>query len=195
MKKRIVAVTALLAVAALSGVSVSASIPNSVTGEITGCVKNQGGAVRIVDAQAGVNCATDERAVRWPGRGGAATQYFQGNHVNLSHDANQETIVLVGPVLPAGIWEATMIVTVGNNTGQQDNFRCGLFTGSGAPINGGVEGVPGTFGVASLSVPGLVTLTSPERINIQCRHDHALPAGQLVAADSSVRVEQVTSRF
>ncbi|MGC7103135.1 hypothetical protein ACPZ19_51515 [Amycolatopsis lurida] len=181
--------------AALSVVSASASIPNSVTGEITGCVKNQGGAVRIVDAQAGVNCAADERALRWPGRSGAATQYFQQSAVNLTHDANQETIVLVGPVLPAGTWQATLIVTVGNNTGQQDNFRCGLYTGAGALINGSVDGVPGVFGVHSITVPGLVTLTSPERINIQCRHDHALPAGQLVAADGSVVVEQMMSRF
>lgn len=186
---------ALLAVVAIPVVTASASIPNSVTGAITGCVKNQGGAVRIIDAQAGATCAADERTLNWPGLGGAATQYFQGADVNLSHDAGQLTTVIPGPVLPAGIWNATMTVTVANNTGQGDNMRCGLFTGGGALISGTVTGVAGVFGVGSMTVPGLVTFASPERINLQCSHDHNLPAGQLVAIAGTVVVEQMTSRF
>lgn len=71
-------------------------------------------------------------------------------------------------------------------------MRCGLFTGGGALISGTVTGV---FGVGSMTVPGLVTFASPERINLQCSHDHNLPAGQLVAIAGTVVVEQMTSRF
>lgn len=186
---------ALVAVLAIPVVTASASIPNSVTGAITGCVKNQGGAVRIIDAQAGATCAADERPLNWPGVGGAATQYFQPATVNLSHDAGQLNTVILGPVLPAGIWNATMTVTVANNTGQGDTVRCGLYTGAGSLISGTADGVVGVFGAGTITVPGLVTLTSPERINVQCSHDHNLPAGTLVALHGVVVAEQMASRF
>lgn len=194
-KAMLVGTIGLLALLAVPMVTASASIPNSVTGAITGCVKNQGGAVRIIDAQAGATCAADERTLNWPGVGGAATQYFQPATVNLSHDAGQLNTVVLGPVLPAGIWNATMTVTVANNTGQSDTVRCGLYTGAGSLISGTADGVAGVFGVGSMTVPGLVTLTSPERINVQCSHDHNLPAGTLVALHGVVVAEQMTSRF
>jgi hypothetical protein len=191
----LVGLAALVAVLAIPVVSASASVPNSVTGAITGCVKNQGGAVRIIDAQAGATCAADERALNWPGIGGAATQYFQQATVNLSHDAGQLNTVILGPVLPAGIWNATMTVTVANNTGQGDTVRCGLYTGAGSLISGTADGVGGVFGAGTITVPGLVTLTAPERVNVQCSHDHNLPAGALVALHGVVVAEQMTSRF
>jgi hypothetical protein len=76
--------------------------------------------------------------------------------------------------------------------GRKPGFGTGLFTGSGALIHG--TGDTST-GAVSLTVPGLVTLTSPERINVACSHDHNLPAGQLAAVNGAVVAEQVTSRF
>lgn len=204
MKKRILSLIrsratlvgfAALAILAVPVVTASASIPDSVTGAITGCVKNQGGAVRIIDAQAGATCAADEQPLNWPGRGGAATQYVQGPAVNLSHDAGQLTTVIVGPVLPAGIWNATSTVMLVNNTGKADTMRCGLYTSGGALISGAGAGAPGVFGSISLTVPGLVTFTSPDRINLQCSHDNNLPAGTLAANHGVVVAEQMTSRF
>lgn len=188
----LVAAVGLLAVLAVPMVTASASIPNSVTGAITGCVKNQGGAVRVIDSQAGAVCAADERTLNWPGVGGAATQYFLPAAVNLSHDAGQLNMVILGPVLPAGIWSATANVVVVNNTGVPDTLRCALFTGAGSLIAGTGDNSPGAVG---MTVPGLVTFTSPERINVQCSHDHNLPAGQLAVIHGVVVVEQMTSRF
>jgi hypothetical protein len=191
----LVGAIALLATLAVPLVTAAAAVPNSVTGAVTGCVKNQSGALRVIDAQAGATCAADERPLNWPGVGGAATQYTQGATVNLSHDAGQLTTVIVGPVLPAGIWNATTTLTLVNNTGTADTMRCGLYTGGGGLISGTAVGAPGVFGTPSVTVPGLVTLTSPERINVQCSHDHALPAGTLVAIHGVVVAEQMASRF
>ncbi|MEU8413126.1 hypothetical protein AB0C24_10070 [Amycolatopsis japonica] len=183
---------ALLATLTVPLVAASASVPNSVTGAINACVKNQGGAVRVIDLQTGDSCAADERTLSWPGVGGAATHYSQGAAVNLSHDAGQLNTVLLGPVLPAGIWNATMSVTLVNNTGTRDTLRCALVTGGGSIISGVADNHDGAV---AMTVPGLVTLTSPERINIGCSHDHGLPAGPLLAIHGNVVAEQMTSRF
>ena len=42
-----------------------ASIPSSTTGDITGCVNNTTGAVRVVDAQAGHHCSAGETTLNW----------------------------------------------------------------------------------------------------------------------------------
>jgi len=188
----LVGVAALLATIAVPTVSALASIPDSVTGAITGCVKNQGGALRVIDAQAGATCASDEHSLRWPGVGGAATTYLLPALVNLTHDGAQSTTVITGPVLPAGIWSLSSNVTVVNGTGQADTLRCGLNTGGGALISG--TGATSN-GYTSMSVPGLVTFTSPERVNVQCSHDSDLPAGPLVAVAGVVVAQQVASRF
>lgn len=185
-------IAVVAAVLAVPVVTASASIPNSVTGAITGCVKNQGGAVRIIDAQAGATCAADERTLNWPGVGGAATQYFLPSTVNLSHDAGQQTTVILGPVLPAGVWNVTANVVLVNNTGVPDTLRCGIHTGAGGLVAGTADNSPGAV---SLTVPGLVTLTSPERVNVVCSHDHNLPAGPLAALHGVVVAEQMTARF
>lgn len=63
MKKAIVA--ALMAVAIVAGGVASASIPNSVTGVITGCYKPSDGKLRVIDAQSGSVCASGESTVTW----------------------------------------------------------------------------------------------------------------------------------
>src|SRR4051794_39618901 len=56
---------ALSAAIAIGGGAAIASIPSTTTGAITACVKSAGGAVRIIDAQAGHHCVTGETAVTW----------------------------------------------------------------------------------------------------------------------------------
>src|SRR6516225_2707059 len=66
-RRRAIGFTAGLLIAVLvlgSGVAL-ASIPSTSSGAFTGCVNKTGGAVRIIDYQAGKRCAADENSVSW----------------------------------------------------------------------------------------------------------------------------------
>lgn len=185
-----IAVAALAAAPAIA----TASIPNSGTGMINACYTTSGGALRVVDAQAGQTCRTSEQSLSWPASGAAATQYG-GGATDLSHDAGQFTNVLTGgPVLPPGTWNVSATVILLNGTGQGDTFRCGPLTDAGVPVSGSAVGIAGpSYG--TVTVPALFTLTSADRINIRCLHDSPLPAGTVQAVFTNVVAEQVASRF
>ena len=67
-----------------------ASIPSSSTAKFTGCVAKQGGALRVIDAQAGKKCKSSEKKITWSKgwthRGGWAsgTTYKPGDVVTQS---------------------------------------------------------------------------------------------------------------
>jgi hypothetical protein len=171
-----------------------ASIPNSSTDLINGCYKTAGGALRVIDTQAGAKCVAGETSIKWPASGVSATQYLLPAEVKMAHEGGISTTVITGPVLPPGIWSVAANVTLVNGTGRADTLRCGPYTGSGALIAGsGTTWLAHSYG--DLSVPGLVTLTTPERIDVRCSHDSDLPAGPLVAVAGVVVVEKVASRF
>lgn len=73
-----IAVATVLMVVLVGGLS-WASIPDSTTGEITGCYSNANGSLRVIDAEAGAVCSGTETEVVWsqagpPGPGVAEPQ-------------------------------------------------------------------------------------------------------------------------
>lgn len=65
--KRNLFIVGLVAGVATSGLTVVlASIPDSNSGEISGCYSTKSGALRVVDAQAGRTCSSGERLLKWP---------------------------------------------------------------------------------------------------------------------------------
>lgn len=194
VKRRLAAgaliVAAVVAVPALA----AAAIPNSATGMINACYATNGGALRVIDTQAGQTCRTGEQALNWPASGSTATQYGTSQSVNLPHDAGFTTTVLTGPLLPPGTWNVSMHAILINGTGQTDTFRCGLNNSAGGLLAGDATSVGGP-GYESVTVPALVTLSGADRINVVCAHDAALPAGTIQAYFANVIAEQVASRF
>lgn len=55
----------VVSAAVVGGGVAIASIPSTATGDITGCVSNASGIVRIVDVQAGHHCTAAETTVNW----------------------------------------------------------------------------------------------------------------------------------
>jgi hypothetical protein len=171
----------------------SASIPHSATGMIDACYAVDGGALRVIDTQAGQTCQAGEQPLSWPAAGASATQYATPASVNLPHAGGINTMVLPGPVLPPGIWNVTMGAIIINGTAQADTLRCGLYNGGGL-LRGDATTMPGP-GYESVSLPVLVTLTTADRINVMCSHDSTLPAGPLQVYYANVVAQQVASRF
>ena len=89
-----------------------ASIPSSSTAKFTGCVAKQGGALRVIDAQAGKKCKSSEKKITWSKgwthRGGWAsgTTYKPGDVVTQSGSSyvakSKSTGVAPGPTRPSG---------------------------------------------------------------------------------------------
>jgi hypothetical protein len=188
------AIVAAVALTLASVMAASAAVPNSSTGLINACYRTSGGALRVIDAQAGQACQTGERALNWPAAGVAATEYSTTAPVNLPHDAGLQTMVVTGPVLPPGTWNISMSAILINGTGRPDAVRCGLYNGGGGLIRGNATTVT-SQGYESISVPALVTLPTADRINVECAHDSALPAGVLQVYFATVVAQKVASRF
>lgn len=124
----------------------------------------------------------------------AATQYVVPRPTGLPHEGAIVTTLTNGPVLPAGSWIVSASVYVLNSTGRADTLRCGLVNGAGGIVAGTGTTMVGS-GLASLSVPALVTLFAPERLNLYCSHDATLPAGVLQAQGGVVVAQQVAATF
>src|SRR3954469_6693774 len=74
MTNRFTSTTAIGAIAALIGLTIGgglsyAAIPNSSSKVISGCYATSNGALRVIDAQAGVTCAAGETALQWNQKG------------------------------------------------------------------------------------------------------------------------------
>lgn len=172
----------------------SAAIPNSSTGMVNACYATSGGALRVIDAQAGQVCRSGEQPISWPASGSQATTYSTSQAVDLPHDRGLATTVLTGTVLPPGTWNISMHAILINDTGQADTFRCGVNNSAGGLLAGDATTVP-SLSEASVTVPALVTFTAADRVNVSCSHDGNLPAGPLQVSFSSVVAEQVAARF
>lgn len=161
---------------------------------INACYATSGGALRVIDAQAGQTCRSGEQPLNWPASGSRATTYSTSQAANLPRQGGFVTTVLTGPVLPAGTWNVSMHAILINGTGQADTFRCGVVNGAGGLLAGDATTVSGP-GYESVTVPALVTLAGADRVNVTCSHDGDLPAGTLQVLFANVVAEQVASRF
>ncbi|BEL04286.1 hypothetical protein Q0Z83_024770 [Actinoplanes sichuanensis] len=89
----------------------------------------------------------------------------------------------------------TLRVILINGTNVRDTFRCGLNNGAGGLLTGDATTVEGSA-YHSVTIPGLITLTEPDRLNAQCFHDNNLPAGGALEANfAEVIAEQIGTRF
>ncbi|MFI1195146.1 hypothetical protein ACH4T9_18045 [Micromonospora sp. NPDC020750] len=174
----------------------SAAIPHSGSGQISACYTIGSGALRVIDSEAGQACDSTERPLSWPSAGTAATQYQTSAPVFLAQGAGGLTTVLPGPVLPAGHYDVTMGTMLINSTTQTDTLRCGLFNGAGGLLRGDAVSVFASS-YESTSITALVTLTAPDRINVQCLHDISTPpAGpRLQVYYANVVVRKIAQRF
>lgn len=89
-RKRVIIITATAALSTAGGVAYAA-IPSSVTSNISGCYTTTGGALRVIDAQAGVTCKSTETAIKWSsqtlttrGTWSSATNYLVNDVVALN---------------------------------------------------------------------------------------------------------------
>lgn len=174
----------------------SAAIPHSGTGQINACYTISSGALRVIDSEAGQTCDSTERPLSWPSAGTAATQYQTSAPVLLALGAGGITTVLPGPVLPAGHYDVTMGTMLINPTSQSDTLRCGLYNGAGGLLRGDAVSVfAGSY--ESTSITALVTLTAPDRINVQCVHDSTMPSTgpRLQVYYANVVVRKIAQRF
>ncbi|MBB5826425.1 hypothetical protein [Micromonospora carbonacea] len=195
--RRLLTGAALLAMAlAIVPTIASAAIPHSGTGQINACYTVASGALRVVDSEAGQACDSTERALSWPSAGTAATQYQTSGPVSLAAGAGGLTTVLPGPVLPAGHYDVTMGTMLNNPTSQADTLRCGLYNGAGGLLRGDAVSIPVGYS-ESTSITALVTLTAPDRINVQCLHDGTTPSAgpRLQVYYANVVVRKVAQRF
>lgn len=69
MRKRnvLIGVGAAIVIAALSASIAVASIPDSRDGQINACRSLKGGALRVIDTEAGQQCSRTEQALKWSG--------------------------------------------------------------------------------------------------------------------------------
>ena len=72
-----------------------AAIPDSQSGEITGCYANSDGALRIIDAEAGETCREDETEISW-GRGAPGPPGPPGQDGSTGPSGPQGTITRFG---------------------------------------------------------------------------------------------------
>jgi hypothetical protein len=189
------ATVVVAAVLGLGSAVANAAIPNSSTGLINACYRTSNGALRVIDTQIGQTCSSAEQPINWPSSGSRATSWHAQAPVALPRTASTGAILVPGPVLPAGTWTVTLRVILVNGTGARDTFRCGLNNGAGGLLTGDATTVEGSA-YHSVTIPGLITFSEPDRMNAQCFHDGNLPtSGALQAIHAEVIVEQVGSRF
>ncbi|GLY97855.1 hypothetical protein [Actinoplanes sp. NBRC 103695] len=193
-KRWFAAVAVAVAVLGTGAAAAHAAIPNSGTGLINACYNTDNGALRVIDTQIGQSCRGVEQPINWPSAGSRATSYQTPQPVLLPHAGGLGFTVLAGPVLPAGTWNTDMHIILINSTSAANTFRCGLYNGGGALLAGDAQSVP-AFSYQSLTLPKLITLTQPDRINIQCLHDSDMPAGDVQVYHGEVITELISTRF
>jgi hypothetical protein len=196
-KRHLLAGAVLLAttVAIVPGMA-SAAIPHSATGQINACYTISSGALRVIDTEASQACNPTERPLSWPSADTAATQYETSAPVPLAPGSGGLTLVLPGPLLPPGHYDVTMGTILINPTTQSDTLRCGLYNGAGGLLRGDALTVFAPS-YENTSISALVTLTVPDRINVECSHDiNTPPAGpRLQVLYANVVAQKVTKRF
>jgi hypothetical protein len=128
--------------------------------------------------------------VRCTGLGG-----IEGRDLGRPREPEEEALdplPELGLALPGGIWSVSGNVTVVNRTGQPDVLRRGLANSAGNSVAGTATN---WTGFQNVGVPVLITLASPDRINLEWSHDNTLPASRLVAITGVVVAQKVAPRF
>lgn len=194
----------VLAVLAAIAVAVSAShawagIPHTTTGVITGCRNDSSGALRVVDAQQGATCAAGETTLVWNATPITATRWRSGDIRPLTRAGGVTEVVWQQPGnrLPAGSWMVTATVLIANSQ-ETNSFRCstrtrGTLIKIGAQLQdwGGADGWHDT-----MTIPGLVTLTEPDWIDVHCSKDYNMSSGGVVRVEAvDVLVQRVSTTF
>jgi len=148
-----------------------ASIPSSSTAKFTGCVAKQGGALRVIDAQAGKKCKSSEKKITWSKgwthRGGWAsgTTYKPGDVVTQSGSSYvaKSKSTGVSPASNASTWG---LLAAAGATG-----ATGTTGAKGDKGDKGDQGDPGTaVAYAVVTSTGTVELAKSKNItdaNIQ----------------------------
>jgi hypothetical protein len=204
-RRRVTAATAI--VAAIVGVvllapQALAAIPHSTTGVITGCY-NASGALRVIDAQNGAACAAGETQVTWNSTTISATQWSSGNItlMNRAGGAGAANVAMFQPgaALPAGSWTLSAAVLIANGLADPLTFRCWMKVRSTQGFIFGVANDWGGLGNGwhqTMTIPGLVTLTQPDWIDVYCSHDQSVgPTGVLQIESAYVLAQRVAATF
>jgi hypothetical protein len=188
-------VIAFAALAALVAVTSSASyawasIPHT-NGTISSCY-NSSGALRVIDAQQGATCAAGETPLAWNGTTITATKWGPGPIKPMTRSPGVLDMALQQPGnrLPAGSWIITATVMIANGTGRNESFRCLMRTrGTLLTIAGQINewGHEGAGWHQTMTIPGLITLTEPDWVDVLCTHDQNLQ-GTSVLQIEDVRV-------
>jgi hypothetical protein len=109
-------VPAVLAMLALSAGLVTASIPNSLTGVISGCYAKSGGTLRVIDAQAGETCKKGELPVFWNQTGPPGPTGAPGEEGPPGPPGPASLTALAGTeCVRQNATSGTVVVTVGND--------------------------------------------------------------------------------
>jgi hypothetical protein len=109
-------VPAVLAMLALSAGLVTASIPNSLTGVISGCYAKSGGTLRVIDAQAGETCKKGELSVWWNQTGPPGPTGAPGEQGPPGPPGPASLTALAGTeCVRQNATSGTVVVTVGND--------------------------------------------------------------------------------
>jgi hypothetical protein len=164
-----------------TGAIVGASIPSS-EGRITACIKQPGGATRIIDFEAGKRCQAGEQRISWNvvGRRGPAGPPGP-SHLTYTENHNQVTIAQSGETtiatlndLPAGSYllQAHLTAVYGNAT-DWTAVRCAIraagqdsFGTAGSAIAVGQADPAAWFAQGFMSLP--VTSTRPFDARLYC---------------------------
>lgn len=140
----------LLATVVTGGGVALGAIPSTTTATFTGCVAKVGGALRVVDAQAGQTCTRKERTVRWSGgwtyRGAwaAGTSYAVGDVVVRAGSSYVARTRSTGAG-PAGSPLAWGLLAAGGTDGAAGSP--GATGATGATGSQGPQGIQGIQGI------------------------------------------------
>lgn len=95
ISKKLAAIGAGLALAIGGTTYAVAAIPDSTSGEITGCYSNGSGQVRIIDKQASASCHSYETEVSWPSSTTAGITGYQRVTDTLTLSPNERDDITV----------------------------------------------------------------------------------------------------
>jgi hypothetical protein len=178
-------VVGVIATMTIAGGGVAlAAIPSTTTAKFTGCVAKSGGALRVIDAQAGKKCKSTEKKISWSkgwthkGAWASGTTYRPGDVVTQSGSSYvaKKRSTGVAPASDASTWG---LLAAAGATGA-----------TGATGAAGATGVPGPNGVVDVSYVSsteLVTGGDPVETNsISC------PAGKHVLGGGVRNLEAET---
>ena len=177
----------LLASVVTGGGVALGAIPSTTSATFTGCVAKVGGALRVVDAQAGQKCTRKERTVRWSGgwtyRGAwaAGTSYAVGDVVvraGSSYVARTRSTG-AGPAVSPLAWG--LLAAGGADGAAGSPGATGATGATGSQGAQGIQGIQGEQGLPGTSSGGAVHPGSDVSVVVQLHGRRRRPGRALVA--------------